>query len=579
MAKYKAGDIVDYTAASGVTEPHEVVGPSLHTPPGLILKNIRTGTVFAISAPTVSARVTPAKKGGGSPPAPAPTPAPKPGKPPAPSPTPVPTSPPRAPRGPRGPGFFSRFGGLSFGGGSISGGEGEYKGVGLLFIFALLTHIYDFFSGFQRPGYMLYAYIVLLVIAFFYTFNMSISGGELKLLFVCVLAYFMPWAPKLLPDARLLLIVSGMLFWFPILPVYFGLKFSDKTWVRKLVMIYIAVWCIFVLFWAATTLAPDQSTQIMIKDPMAGARYIGSIFGGTFSKVGTAFHNTVQRAIAQATGQPYGGEEESRVGIYVENVHPVETRYSTESEVFIEATIRAVNVKEFYTVNTICYIDGVSQGSVNPTIMYDVTDNYENIIGCNLGRLNAGTYDVKVRANFEFETTSDITYTFVNANLRSDQFAKLGIAQDTVATYTGGPVELGLPALTQPLRISVDPQKNAQLSTYPFGVSLQNKWNQGKVMKGKSYILDVPGEVKLIDCSRTPIEVAEPDPNTGRNTYKFEMNSTSVRDSFDAVRCRMNFVDVNKLLGSDLKSVKTFAARARYEYAVEDMTTIVVEKN
>jgi hypothetical protein len=481
-----------------------------------------------------------------------------------------------------------REGGKSIGGPgessrSSSGDSGEDRGIGLLFFLALVAHIYDYFTGFSRPGFMLYFYIAVIFFAFFYTFRMRIGGGETKILVLCAVAYILPYLTKLASDSnvnsKILLTIVGLIGWTPILVLYLGLRFPEGSLPRKLTIAYIFVLCLFIIFWVVSTYAPDQNTKVLIKNPSAGLKYMGSVFTKTFTKVGTSFSTTINRAVAQATGQPYEGDEESEAGIYIEDVHPLETTYSNESEVYVEAKIRAVNVKESYIVNTICFIDGVTQGIANPAIIYDVTSGYENIIGCNLGQLKTGTYDVKVRINFEYETTSDITYTFVNSNLKSDQYDKLGIESTTVATYTGGPVELGLPSLTQPLRITVDPKTNTQLSSYPFGVSLKNDWPQGKVVKGKVYVLDVPAEIKLVDCSRNPMNVSEPDPSTGRNTYRFEMNTTDARDSFDAVTCRMNLIDVKKLLGLDLKSVKTFAAKARYEYAVEETTTVEVEGN
>ena len=249
---------------------------------------------------------------------------------------------------------------------------------------------------------------------------------------------------------------------------------------------------------------------------------------------------------------------------------------------FVEAKIRAVNVKETIPVNVICYIQNVRQGNVTPVMMPDVTDNYENIIDCDLGQLPEGSYEVKVRANFEFDSSSDISYTFVSSNIKSDQYERLNINPVTIATYTGGPVELGLPSLSQPLRIQTSQNGTAViksfLSNYPFGVSLVNKWPQGKVVRGLRYILDVPLEIKLSDCSRDPILKSEPDTTLNRNVYTFSINTSNAQDVFDAVTCRMQLENIQDLLGTNLKSVKTFAAKAKYEYAVEGSTYIIVEK-
>jgi hypothetical protein len=110
-------------------------------------------------------------------------------------------------------------------------------------------------------------------------------------------------------------------------------------------------------------------------------------------------------------------------------------------------------------------------------------------------------------------------------------------------------------------------------------VSLQKKWAEGEIIKGIKYMLDVPKEITLVDCSRNYTQDSTQDAESGRNIYFFEVNTNNVRDKFDAVQCRMNINNVKGLLGTDLKSVKTFAARVKYEYAVESSTSIIVEQS
>jgi len=56
------------------------------------------------------------------------------------------------------------------------------------------------------------------------------------------------------------------------------------------------------------------------------------------------------------------------------------------------------------------------------------------------------------------------------------------------------------------------------------------------------------------------------------------MNGSVAQGSFDAVTCRMKFNDIKGFLGNDIKTIKTFAARAKYEYQVEETTLITIEK-
>ncbi len=456
-----------------------------------------------------------------------------------------------------------------------------------IFLFAILIHLIDgFVFGFARTGISLTTIIIAYgFLGIYLAWMYDGDGSQKKAVYMGIIVALalpmilaIPGVARATQAVTFVLALSGLLLLIPVVPIMAGMAFKENEGLRKWTARYVLVWIViaFLVIMATYGSVSTQPSKALVK-PWESIKFVTKGIGKSLASVEKSVMTSFKKAMAQATGQPYEGEEESRAGIYVDEVKPIESKYNTNTEVYVEAKIKALNVKEAVpSVNTICYIEGVRQGTVNPTMLYDISGNYDNIVSCNLGILPEGTYTVKVRANFEFESSSDIEYTFVNSKLKPDQYDSLNINSVSVATYTGGPVELGLPSLTQPLRINTD---SAQLSSYPFGVSLQNKWPQGKVVRGLMYSLNVPEEIVLVDCSRDPITIAEPDQELRRNIYTFSMNTTNAQDVFDAVRCRMQFKDSDALLGTNLKTVKTFAARAKYEYAVEGSTTIVVEKN
>ena len=449
----------------------------------------------------------------------------------------------------------------------------------IIVVISIIVHIFDASTNYANHGITLIAYltIIILIMGPMYHFRRP-DSQEISFVFVVGAAYGLPFLLNIMPDSKWILIASAALFLFPIIALYVALQYKGGK-SATLSMWWITFWIIVLLLYFIVVVNPDMTTASLKGNTLVGVKYVFTQTKDIFSKTGKTITDAVNKAIAQATGTYNPSTEESRVGIYVEDVKGIESRYTNMSNVYVEARIKAENVKELIDVNTICYIDGIGAGIVSPTMIYNVSDNYDTLIGCNFGKLNPGVYEVKVRANFQFETTSDIKYTFVNSGMKSDQFQKLNIDPQTISTYTGGPVELGLSSIGQPLRIDVIEGQNTELSTYPFGVSLKNKWTQGEVIKGIVYVLDIPKEITLVDCSRNFTDKSEPDSSTNRNTYTFKVDKDNIRDKFDAVQCRMNIKDVNGLLGSDLKSVKTFAARVLYEYAVESSTSIVVEKN
>ncbi|MGV8141554.1 MAG: hypothetical protein ACP5NW_03890, partial [Candidatus Woesearchaeota archaeon] len=306
------------------------------------------------------------------------------------------------------------------------------------FIIAVFTHLIDAIKGFTRPGFMIYVYVGLIIFAFFFLFHMRLNNSdEVALLIVILLAYSLPFIPDIFRDNSLMLTLSGLLFLLPVLPIYIGMKCPEDSFIAKAAKIYLVVWTIILAFYLITDLSPEQTSKATIKDTFAGVRHVMTGVGKTFEKVGASFNSAFNQAVAKATGQAYEGEEESKVGISLENIKSLESRYNTESIVYVEAKISAENIKEKINIRTKCTIDNMRQGSVVPSVLTNVTDNYENIIDCEFGRLPAGNYEAKVQAIFEFESTSDIEYTFVNDEIKSDQYARLNIDPVTIATYTG----------------------------------------------------------------------------------------------------------------------------------------------
>jgi hypothetical protein len=460
-------------------------------------------------------------------------------------------------------------------------GESVFEGnpgnaLSFLLIIAIFTHFLDWATDFNRPGFMIFVYVGMFLYAFIFLFHMRVKdSNEIALFIIILVAYCLPIALMLIKDSNIILWLTMVIVMFPILPLYIGLQFPSESIFSKLTKVYIFGFLIFMLFNLMTSFGVGETSKAMITDPFSGVRFFVTTADRTFGKVADSIDTAFERAVAKATGQAYEGEEESRVGIYVEDVKSLESRYNTWSNIYVEAKISAENIKEKINIKTLCYIENVRQGTVVPSILANVTDNYQNTIDCELGQLPAGNYEARVQAIFEFESSSDIQYTFVSDDIKSDQYARLNIDPQTIATYTGGPVELGLPALSQPLRIDAT-RMDGGIVNYPFGVSLKNKWSQGKVTRGIRYMLSVPPEVELVYCSRNYISMTRNQVN-GRNEYVFEMNTSNAQDVFDAITCRMKFVDAPKLLGIDMKSVKTFAARAKYEYMIEQSTQIIVE--
>jgi len=453
-------------------------------------------------------------------------------------------------------------------------------GLGLFVLLAIAAHIIDmaWFSRPQANVIVLFIYGLMIIIIGITSKGKLISIIELFV--AMIIAYFVPWASQLFVNTPWQYTALGIVLLAPILPIYLTLKMPTESRWRKFVVGYIIFWCCIALIWALANFAQTSTSKVLMTNPLKILGYVATGTEKILSSGASAVSKTFAMAVAQATGQKYDGQEENQRGIFLENLRPIETQLYTDSNVIIEARIRAQNVPGTIPIKNICIIPGLEQGNTTPSSV-SLGNNDENIIDCELGKIGKeGSYEVKFISTFTYETDADITYTFMNKNtyrlLDTDNTGnintKLGITDMALATYTGGPVELGLPSLHQPLKI--DPQNPNDIQ-YPFGVSLTNMWPRGTIIRGLQYTLEVPESVQLEKCTRA---IASQSTKDGMNVYIFKINDANAREVFDSVTCRIKIVDLPALLGTGVKSEKTFSAKAVYEYSVEESVYIMIQQ-
>jgi hypothetical protein len=244
--------------------------------------------------------------------------------------------------------------------------------------------------------------------------------------------------------------------------------------------------------------------------------------------------------------------------------------------VYVQARLKAKNILQYIPVKTTCGVtDTAIKGEVTPEIKNLVNDE-ETYIDCHLGALPAGTHGVTLVSTFTFETDADIQYYFVDNGTRPELYTDMKIPERTTAIYGGGPVGVGLLSFHQPMRISSTYSAD-DVGDYSFGVRLENKWTQGKIVRGNYYILEVPNSVELRNCNRKQVEgQGYPMANGARTQYKFIADNNNLKEVFDSVSCRIIVTNPSALFGADIVAQKTFSAKVSYEYAVEQTTTVNV---
>jgi hypothetical protein len=312
----------------------------------------------------------------------------------------------------------------------------------------------------------------------------------------------------------------------------------------------------------------------LLVTPAESMKYVYQTAYASVLKGFKGINNAWNQGIAQATGQSYSSQEEEQRGIYLENVHPVEPMYYTDSDVYVQALLKAKNILEYIPVKTTCIVpDTEIAGSVTPEIKNLVNDE-ETYIDCHLGSMTAGSHNVKLASTFTFTTDADIQYYFVDNNTRPELYKDMEIPERTTAVYGGGPVSVGLLSFHQPMRISSTVTNN-NVGDYSFGVRLENKWSQGHIVRGNYYVLEVPPGVELRNCTRkqTP---ESPTNNGERKQYTFIADNNNLKEIFDSVTCRIVINNPSLLFGADIVAQKTFSAKASYEYTVEQITSVNV---
>lgn len=461
------------------------------------------------------------------------------------------------------------------------------RGPGILIIFSILAYFFDFITNFTRPPnytiIMIYGIMIIITVIMTKTSTRKWLDGDLVGFFtVIAFTIIFPWVVNSFRENipyQWLVDLFGAFLLFPPVIVYLMSKYPDNSFGHKLyrgIIIFLFIYAFLQLLASPTfqgTYEGGKPTITHATDLMKG--FFGN-FLNTANGVVKNVEKSFQMAVAKATGQKYDGEEEEKRGILIESVTPVEKNYFTSSDVYVQARIKAQNLVGEVGVRTRCYVKDKTNGTTYPEILTMVNDD-ENIIDCHIGRLPKGSYQIYVTATFIFITDADIQYYFVDEKTRPELYDSIKIPEKAIATYTGGPVELGLPSLNQPLRISSD-GSNKYVGDYPFGVSLMNKWSQGKVNRGINYTLEVPAGFELDRCNRA-LSGTFPTGNDGRIAYVFDTNDQNIKETFDSVTCRMRVVNAGTVLGGDLVAIKTFNARAVYEYTIEGTTSVNIQQD
>ena len=239
-----------------------------------------------------------------------------------------------------------------------------------------------------------------------------------------------------------------------------------------------------------------------------------------------------------------------------------------------------------------CTLDRTnSQPATVDPIAMDVLFGAGQSFECRFPPTPAGSYSIKATAEFPFETWAYIPYTFVDeesarafARQGRDIKQVLGITEQPIAVYTGGPITVGMGGSPQP--ILVRPTQDPILAPGSrIGVTLDTGWQSGRIKRVDTLELKVPQPFSLDTekCDRKLTGEPVQDPKDDQYTdYTFTNPQFDVVTTYTSVTCplvidKSRQDDALKLVTSGDKAVRSFIARAHYTYVVEQKTSVQVK--
>ncbi len=377
---------------------------------------------------------------------------------------------------------------------------------------------------------------------------------------------------------------------FPLVIGYYLGRSITTKWVTLIVLLLLIVFVVAL----AVRLEPGRLVSITGTSQRID---IGGAFGFLFEELRDLGENvwkkinikSIKSSVLNATGLNYytgviDNNEEEAVGLYIDNVRPADKYFYVGSPVVVWADIRGKSFTEEISVTPECYVDEEAAGKAEPS-MFTIFGEEHDTLSCTFTGLDDGSHRATVAAGFNFETWAYVTYTFVDMDVKrslqrqgKNVNYELDVEPRARAVYTNGPVMLGMSAMIdQP--VGIDTQYNSREPV--LGVTLDNLWTEGEIERVDEFIIQVPEDIQLVKCDRWyPDEKRNPfKTEEGYDFYRFSREELGdPRAGFKSVTCRLRIENPKEFLGGSQKVQRTFVARAKYYYNLEERVSLYVRE-
>lgn len=410
---------------------------------------------------------------------------------------------------------------------------------------------------------------------------------------------------KYVQNESILKVATMSVVFFPLFIFYF----LSRGVCTLPITLYFTFWMVGIMFWFGQdiqTYAKEQNIELGF-NPMLTWEYLTDwsvkSVKNMFTAAGVKYtiaQSEITNAIKAAQGDYYSGQVDAdakrRLGVYIENLKPSERIFYDNTPVTAYTTMSAQTLDKSLDITVACDADGgaISASNIRPQSSFNIISSDQYDIDCiwSKGLLKKGSHTLRLIAEFEFTTRAYMkSYMMDKDRLREYRRQNIdplaGVPDKIpVATYTSGPVRIGMSLGQQPIPLgrSGEPLQS-------WGVTIDNLWD-GKLVELTNVLFFVPKGIKItniegvqtkeVRCIDIPEEERESCDDNLVNIYALTPDELAlpvyknlVTKSF---RIPLEINDPEKALGKAPLSVKNFKVTAQYRYLLERTAPIAVSE-
>ncbi|MFP4118234.1 MAG: hypothetical protein ACLFTR_04915 [Candidatus Woesearchaeota archaeon] len=258
------------------------------------------------------------------------------------------------------------------------------------------------------------------------------------------------------------------------------------------------------------------------------------------------YSQTIQRAMGTSYASEVDQHADKDIGIFLEDVEPTRSRYSSRDPVTVWGVISgdAPGEDRIIDASMSCRYESPErdsssvEGFLSPSDNYIIDEKMSRTFRCEFpaGTIDGdstGSHRVELSSEFSFETMAYFTIPFMDeeaylALRRSDPGRLTDIQNKFTAQNTYSPVEVGVGAQDFPILVSSRGDSHATL-----GFSINDRWD-GAIEELKSFTIMMPEGVVLEDCD-SPIDFVADD----EQQDEFFTNYTMVDEGIEHLSARL----------------------------------------